>query len=93
MTGVAQIRVTRLPPDFEQTVPLAFANCEQLAYAVAITLHRRAWPLRVALIDTHGVKSLEKLGRIKPESADDDTAFYAEYVPPDSYSAEPTHYA
>jgi hypothetical protein len=39
------------------------------------------------------VSSLEKLGRIKPETADDDIALYAEYVPPprsEKLDQEPT---
>ena len=42
------IRITRLPPHLEKTVPLAFASAESLAWPVALALHRRAWPLRVA---------------------------------------------
>jgi hypothetical protein len=77
------IRVTRLPPHLEQAVPLAFASPDSLGFAVAMALHRCAWPLRIAYWIDEGIQSIE--GPFKSEGAD--TALYAEYVPPGVYSA------
>jgi hypothetical protein len=80
----------RLPPHLEETVPLAFANPDSLAFAVASTLQRRAEPLRVAHWSDHGLREYQ--GPYKFEGVD--TALYAEYVPPGiPVLREPEHHA
>jgi hypothetical protein len=78
----AYIRVTRLPPYLEEKVPLAFANSDSLAFAVATTLQRRAEPFRVAHWCDRGLCTYEGTRRLDGE----DTALYAEYMPPGFYS-------
>ena len=76
------IRVTRLPPHLEKAVPLAFASAESLGYAVALALHRRAWPLRVAYWVGEGADiEMGTFGSPPDEGRGADLALYAEYVP------------
>jgi hypothetical protein len=77
------IRVTRLPPHLEKAVPLAFASAESLGWPVALALHRRAWPLRVAWWLGEGADTrIETFGSPPSEEKGADLALYAEYVPP-----------
>jgi hypothetical protein len=86
------IRVTKLPPHLEGTVPLAFASPDSLAFAVACALHRRAWPLRVAYFTGSDANiKLETFGGpFKSEGGD--VALFAEYVPPGAYGKTPSHH-
>ena len=54
-----QIRVTKLPPHLEGAVPLAFANNDSLAYAVALSLQAMAAPRRVCHLSGYG-RDIEK---------------------------------
>jgi len=77
------IRVTRLPPHLEKAVPLAFASAESLGYAVALALHRRAWPLQVAWFSGDGTDiTINTFGEGFDASEGADWALYAEYMPP-----------
>jgi hypothetical protein len=87
------IRVTRLPPDFEATVPLAFAGPDVLGFAVACALYRRAWPLRVAYWTGQGDDLHIGMFNGPAKDEEGDFALFAEYVPPGPYSLEPDHHA
>jgi hypothetical protein len=79
------VRVTRLPPHLTETVPLSDATPDSLGFAVALALHRRAWPLRVAYyIGEVEDRSLmiHTFGSPPDKRKDADLALYAEYVPP-----------
>ena len=87
------IRVTRLPPNLQGTVPLAFASPDALAFAVACALHHRAWPLRVAyFIDTDGDVRLETFGSPFKDKGGD-VALFADYTPPGVYGDTPSYHA
>ena len=74
------IKVTRLPPHLEETVPLAFASAESLGYAVALALHRRAWPLQVGWWSGDGADiKINAFGNRVTYGGDN--ALYADYVP------------
>ena len=83
------IRVTKLPPYLEETIPLAFAAPDALAFAVACALHRRAWPLRIVYFSgsNDNVKLQTFGGPFKDEGGD--VALFAEYVPPGVYGDTP----
>ena len=81
------VRVTRLPPHLEETTPLAFATPDSLAFAVACTLYRRAWPVRVAYYTGQGDDiHLNTFGSPPDEAKGADLALYADYVPPGGYT-------
>jgi hypothetical protein len=87
------VRVTRLPPHLEATVPLAFTEPDALGFAVACALHRRAWPLRVAYWTGHGKDLQINTFGEAPKDESGDAALFAEYVPPGPYSLKPDHHS
>lgn len=79
--------VTRLPPQLEETTPLAFATPDSLAFAVACALYRRAWPVRVAYYTGQGDDlQFNTFGLPPNEAKGADLALYADYVPPGGYT-------
>jgi hypothetical protein len=80
------LRVTRLPPLFEEKVPLRFCGPDELAVFVACVLYCRAWPLRVACFTGHD-RVIKTFGSPPDASKGADLALYAEYVPPSPRSA------
>jgi hypothetical protein len=76
------IRVTRLPPYLENTVPLAFASPDSLGFAVALFLQRHHTLGRVIWYSGEG-KDIElgKFGAMPKCAPCDDVALYGEYVP------------
>jgi hypothetical protein len=78
------IRVTRLPPNLEATVPLKFATVESLSYAVALALRDRAWPLQVAWLSGEGLDVTVNAFSGSPSDYKknvSDRALYGDYVP------------
>jgi hypothetical protein len=84
------IRVTRLPPHLEETVPLAFASPDSLGFAVAMFLQRHHTPGRVIFYSGQG-KDIEigKFGAMPKRDPGDDVALYGEYVPVGTPFSEP----
>lgn len=76
------IRVTRLPPHLECTVPLAFASPNSIGFAVASFLQRYHTVGRVIFYSGQG-QSLEigKFGAIPECDPNDDVELFGEYVP------------
>jgi hypothetical protein len=74
------IRVTKLPPHLEETVPLAFANPDSLGLAVAIALQRVAEPGRVCHYMGYG-KDLEIHTYNTSRDRERARTLFAEFVP------------
>jgi DNA-binding transcriptional regulator YdaS (Cro superfamily) len=78
------IRVTKIPPHFEQQVPLVFASPDALAYAVAAELHHHIrTPERVMFFSGQGDDLTVNILGAPFEFAKGGTLF-AEYMPPGS---------
>jgi hypothetical protein len=75
------IRVTKLPPHLEGTVPLAFASSDALGFAVAMALQRVADPRRV--VHWTGQGRDIRMNVYDPSGSERDIArsLFAEYVP------------
>jgi hypothetical protein len=78
------IRVTRLPPDLESEVPLAFASPDAIGCAVAITLQRRTEPRRVVSYSGSGADLKVNMFDGAHTKAGTDIALFAECVPADT---------
>lgn len=74
------IRVTKLPPDFEGEVPLAFASLESLGFVVATALQRITTPRRVGHFTGEGRDIRINGYDVAPERERSHTLF-AEHVP------------
>jgi len=75
------IRVTRLPPHLEKTIPLAFASPDALGFAVASSIQRNYDPERVIYYSGQGRDihvNIFDVFRIEPGA---DFALFADYVP------------
>lgn len=77
------IRVTKLPPHLEASVPLAFASIDSVGMAVAMALQRFAEPRRVAHYTGQGrdVQVNFYDGRGMAGEKDVALSLFAEYVP------------
>jgi hypothetical protein len=74
------IRVTKLPPHLEATVPLTFASPDSLGMAVAMTIQRHAEPERVLHWSGEGPDVKVNIYRGLPKESGTD--LFAEYIPP-----------
>ena len=81
------IRVTKLPPHFEEKVPLSFASYDSLGAAVAMVLQSRAEPRRVL----HWLGDAASGYHVNIYEMNVDTnlarSLFAEYVPPTTPTA------
>jgi hypothetical protein len=78
------IRVTKLPPEFEERTPLAFCEPDALGFAVACALRRHTEPRRVAWYTGQGAEC--KVQFFGDRAADfGPFPLFAEHVPAGTY--------
>lgn len=82
------VRVTKLPPHFEEQVPLAFAAPDAISFAVALSLQRHHEMGRVGQWHGEGADLKVGLFGCVPPPGDDD-ALFAEHVPVGTTIHEP----
>ena len=82
------VRVTKLPPAFEEKTPLAFASPDAIGFAVAITLQQLAEPRRVAHYSGQGDElKINVCDGVVAHGVSLARSFFVEHVPAEPLSA------
>jgi hypothetical protein len=79
------VRVTKLPPPFEEKVPLAFASPDALGLAVAMALQHFAEPRRVAHWRGQGRDIGVAFYDVRPNERDLALSLFVEHAPAGTY--------